>query len=73
MQEIQPHAPMSLFISMFSATMSIILMADFHSIMSYLSAGVAIISGIFAARYYMLAAKEKKLNIKKLNDETNNK
>lgn len=35
-------------------------------ILAFITSGVGILSGIFAARYYWIAAKEKKANLKNL-------
>lgn len=73
MQESTTHAPASLSISILSTIIAFISVRDMQTVLTFISAGVAIISGILAARYYYFSSKEKKLLIKKLENEKDNK
>lgn len=61
----------NLFLSGFASIIAFLTLDNIQFIFSLVSAIIAIVSGILAARYYFFAAKEKKINIEKLkNNET---
>lgn len=53
------------FTSAFFAWFAFITIADFQIGFTLIATAVAVVSGVFAARYYYYAAQEKKQNLKK--------
>jgi thiamine monophosphate synthase len=59
-------AAISLIITFFSSIFAMISLANMQAMATMAASGIAIVSGVFAARYYYYAAKEKKEVLKNL-------
>jgi len=61
----------SLILTIFSTIVAIVSIKDVQIILGIVASMVAIISGIFAIRYYYLSSKEKSQILKKLDERSN--
>ena len=57
------NGQVNLMITIFSSILTWITIKEAQVVLGLFASGVAIISGIFAARYYYFAAKEKQKNL----------
>ena len=62
------HPPLALFISIFSTIIAWVSIQQVQVIMTMVASCTAIVSALFAARYYYFATKEKKHSLKKNKD-----